>query len=141
MTALEGPDWQLQVKVVAALVASADMKSLLGTPIRFYETVPPKPVYPYATWGNSQDIPDLADCIDGSEINFSINVWSKSPSYKEAKQIAKCIRDVLTAATITMTENRCLLLERDQTGDFSQIESDGVTRRVIANFRALTEPL
>lgn len=143
MTALEGPDYQLQVQVVAVLRASDDLQALIGADgkLRLYEVVPKDAPFPYCTIGQSQDLPDLADCIDGSEINFPITIWSNSTSFKEAKQIAKCIRDTLTAATITMTQNRCLLIQRDQAGDFSLVEPDGVTRRVIANFRALLEPL
>lgn len=142
MTAILGPDWELQTAIVAALKASADLQSLLGSPMRIYQKVPANPVFPYLTIGESQDIPDRAACVDGHEIFPPIHVWSRpaSGTYQEAKQIAANIWTCLRDATLTMSENRCVIFERDSLGDQVGEETDAVTKHVICHYRALMEP-
>ncbi len=66
MTVATGPDLELQIAIVAVLRASADLKTLIGDPIRLYQSVPDGAAFPYITIGEGQCVPDVADCIDGS---------------------------------------------------------------------------
>lgn len=141
MSVTIGPDLELQAAMMTALRASADLKTLLGNPIRLYDSVPPNPVFPYITIGESQVIPDVADCIDGSEVFPVIHIWSRSSGYTEAKKIAATIWTVLRTATFTMTENRCVLFERDELGDQIGAETDTVTKHIASHYRALCEPV
>jgi hypothetical protein len=140
MSVTIGPDLELQGAIVAALSASADLKTLIGNPIRLYQDVPANPTFPYITIGESQVIPDVADCIDGSEVFPVIHIWSRASGYAEAKKIAATIWAVLHTATFTMTQNRCVLFERDELGDQIGAETDTVTKHIASHYRALCEP-
>jgi hypothetical protein len=141
MTAAVGPDFDLQRAIVTVLKASADLQSLIGNPIRLYQDAPANATFPYVTLGEGQVVPDLADCIDGSEIYPILHVWSRASGFGEAKSIAATIWKALNGATLTMTENRCLLLERDQLGDVTLSDPDGVTKHIASHYRALVEPI
>lgn len=142
MTAILGPDWELQTAIVEALKGSAEIKTLVGDTPRIYQKVPSPVTFPYITIGESQDVPDRAACIDGHEIFVSLHVWSKpaNGTYQEAKQIAANIWGCLKSATLTLSENRCVVFERDQLGDQTGAETDTVTKHVICHYRALMEP-
>lgn len=142
MTLIIGPDLEVQGAIVAALGASIDMKSLLGNPIRLYQKVPNNPTFPYVTIGESQTVPDIAECVDGSIVYPVLHIWSQpaSGSYEEAKKIAANIWAVLRDASITLTENRCLIFERDELGDQIGEETDTVTKHIASHYRAVTEP-
>jgi hypothetical protein len=140
MTAVLGHDLELQGGIVAALVGSTDLATVMGGTVRTYQDVPADAVFPYLTIGESQLVPDLAECIDGSEVFPVIHVWSRSHGgFEEAKKIAANIAVVLTTATITLSENKCLLLERDQLGDRSMTDPDGKTKHIACHYRAMIE--
>lgn len=141
MTVSLGPDLELQIAIVTALKASADLKTLLGDPIRLYQDVPDDAAFPYITIGPGQTLPDLAECIDGSEVFPAIHIWSRANGWSEAKKIAATIWAVLGVATFTMTQNRCLLFERDGLGDQQGEMVDGITKHIISHYRALCEPI
>jgi hypothetical protein len=141
MTVTTGPDWELQVAVVAALRESAGLKTLLGDPIRLYQKVPVGPTFPYITIGQSQEIPDRADCVDGSEVFLTLHVWSRTDTFGQAKKIIATIWAVLNAATITTTENRCLLVEREDVGSTCDLDPDGETIHGVTIIRGVLEPV
>ena len=138
-----GPDFELQEAVVAALKASVDLQSLLGNPIRLYENVPSKPVFPYVTIGESQAIPDEAECIDGTEVIMTLHIWSRSAAgFGEAKKISATMWSVLSSAGIeTLSENRVVIFDRAPLGDLSIRDPDGVTKHIVSQYRGLCEPL
>lgn len=140
MAVEEGPDWQLQVAYVAALSADADVKTLLGDTPRLYQEAPEDDsVVPYVTVGESQVLPDEADCIDGSIVLHDFHVWSETPDFRECKAIAATIWNVLKAAAITMASHRLVDLQRESLRTVR--DPDGVTKHAILTIRAMTEPL
>lgn len=141
MTAPLGPDLDLQAAMVAVLKSDGDLRQLIGNPIRLEQDVPPKPIYPYVTIGLSQVIPDVAECIDGSEVFPTLHIWSRAKGWEEAKRIAAVLWAALNDTEFTLTENRCVLFERDSLGDQAGEMTDGVTKHIICHYRALTEPL
>lgn len=139
MTAVVGHDLELQGGIKTALAASTDLATVMGA-FRLYQDVPEDPVFPYLTIGESQLVPDLAECIDGSEVFPVIHVWSRSHGgFEEAKKIAANVNVALTGATITLSENRCLLIERDQLGDVAMRDPDGKTKHIACHYRAMIE--
>ena len=129
----------MQAAVVAALSADAAVKALIGTPPRIN---PPQ----FTNWpgsyieiGEGQEIPDLAECIDGTEVYFDIHIWSRvDRSFADAKKIAATIWDCLKNATLTLSENKLLLIERENQQHMR--DSDGISLHVVLTLRALTEP-
>lgn len=137
MTAPLGPSLELQGAVVAALRASADLQSFLGNPIRLYEDVPDNPMFPYCTIGEGQNVPDLVQDFDCSEVFLDIHVWSRAPSFEECKRIGASIIAAMPAPP-TLSENRAVLLDRRN--ELQMLDADGVTKHGIYSFRALIEP-
>jgi hypothetical protein len=140
MTAVVGHDLELQGAIKTALAASTDLASAMGGTLRLYQDVPEDVTFPYITLGEGQLVPDLAECIDGSEVFPVLHVWSRSHGgFEEAKKIAANIFVALTAAPITLTENKCLLLERDQLGEITLRDPDGKTKHIACHYRAMIE--
>lgn len=133
-----GPDLELQGAVSTVLKASADLKTLIGDPIRLYQDVPPEAVLPYVTIGLGQVVPDLAECVDGSEVFLDLHAWSQANGWEELKKIVAQLYAAIEGATLSMTENRCLLIERYS--EHRMHDSDGVTKHAVVTFRALCEP-
>lgn len=135
-----GPDLDLQRAVVTKLKASADLQALIGSPIRLFQDVPPPATlaFPYITIGPSQVLPDLAECIDGSEIFSDIHVFTRAAGYELCKRIGATVIDELHYASLSLGEHRCLLIERSDERYF--IESDNLTKHGVVTFRALVEP-
>lgn len=139
MTSKLGPSLELQIAIVAVLNADADVKSLLGNPPRMNPVQTTTWPGSYITIGDGQDVPDLAECIDGSEIFTDIHIWSRADqSFSDAKKIAATIWAALNGTTIALTENRCLLLERESQ-QFMR-DPDGITLHGVLTLRALCEP-
>jgi hypothetical protein len=138
MTVPYGHSLELQIALVALINASADLKTLIGTTPRVYQpnNVPATPTFPYVVIGADQIIPDLAQDLDGSEVFPEFHIWSKASGCTEAKKIAATLKKVI-CTTVTLTENRCLLIEPDSERD-GAAEDATILHRVIT-FRALIE--
>jgi hypothetical protein len=141
MTVQSGPDLELQIAMVAVLVANTDLKSLIGSTPRIYQDVPATPTFPYVTIGEAQTVPDLAECIDGSEIFPVFHIWSRASGFTEAKKISATIWAALNGATLTLSQNKCVLLERDGVGDQAMRDPDGTTKHIASHYRAVCEPV
>lgn len=140
MTVQAGPDFELQKAIVTILRADTDVKTLLGASPRIYQDVPDQPTFPYVTVGEGQETPDLAECIDGSEIFPVLHVWSRTSSFEEAKKISATLRQALIGATFSLSGHRCLIFERDELGDQALRDPDGITKHIASHYRAVTEP-
>lgn len=139
MTAPLGPSLELQIAINTALKASTDLQSLIGNPLRLYQDVPPNPTFPYITIGDDQNVPDLAQGLDGSEIFLDIHVWSRASGYTECKKIGAAIKACFPVdGSLTLTENRDLLIERRS--EQHMVDQDETTKHGIYTFRALVEP-
>ena len=138
MAVSQGPSLELQTALVAVWRASADLKTLIGDPIRLYQDVPDSPVFPYVTIGEGQDVPDLAECIDGSEVYSDLHIWTKESGFTTCKKIVATMWAAASAASITLTENRLILVERN--GErYLRDPSDPIKHGVLT-LRALTDP-
>lgn len=129
---------ELQKAIYAKLAASA---ALLALSVKIYDTVPPDRVFPYITIGESQEIPDDADCIDGSEIYETLHIWARSdahPGFPLPKQIGAAVRAALDKADLTMPHFALISIRRD--GERYFRDPDGITSHGVLTFRALTEP-
>jgi hypothetical protein len=152
VTSKLGPSLELQGAIVTALSADAALKALIGVPPRI--NPPQSKDWPgsYIEIGEGQEVADLAECIDGSEVIFDIHIWSRGPnpgvieaSFADAKKIAATIWDCLKSANLVLTENRLLPLEADdqfieRSSQQHLRDPDGITKHIVLTLRAVTEP-
>src|SRR3954468_11425461 len=133
---MSGIAFALQQAIFAALSSSPDLQALIGN--RLFDFVPPDSAFPYVVLGDGSEADWSTATEDGTEHTIQIDVWSRQPGHREAKQIADVIRSVLNNAALIVT-GAALIDIRHVTTDFSR-EPDGQTFRARLTFRAVTEP-
>jgi len=126
----------LQQAIFAALSASSDLTALVGN--RLFDFVPPDSAFPYVVLGDGGESDWSTSTENGTEHAIQIDVWSREPGHKEAKQIADVIRAALNNTALSVS-GATLIDIRHLTTDFSR-EPDGQTFRARLQFRAVTEP-
>ncbi|MFL5238101.1 MAG: DUF3168 domain-containing protein [Rhizomicrobium sp.] len=135
---MSSSSFALQQAIFAALSGSTDLQALLSDPPRLFDFVPPDSAFPYVVLGDGSEADWSTATEDGTEHTIQIDVWSRQPGHREAKQIADVIRSVLNNAALIVT-GAALIDIRHVTTDFSR-EPDGQTFRARLTFRAVTEP-
>lgn len=128
----------LQAAIFAALSADANVQTALGNPARLYDSVPRKPVFPYATLGGATETNWDTKTEKGREHRFTLAVWSRASGHKEAKDIAAVLIDALDSASLTLTGETLVNLRFEDATHTR--ESDGITFRTTLRYRAVTEP-
>lgn len=125
----------LQAAVIAAMKNESTLTALIGE--RVYDDVPPKPTFPYVNWDDDGTNDDSADCVTGSEIFFSLHIWSRSVGKPEAKRIAGVIRRLLDENELSVTDYHLVTLNHRITRWVR--DPDGLTKHGIVTFRALID--
>lgn len=133
---MSGISFALQQAIFAALSASGELQSLIGS--RLFDYVPRDSAFPYVVLGDGSEADWSTSTETGSEHAIQIDAWSRSTGHKEAKQIAEIIRAVLHNTSLTVSGANLVDI-RHLTTDFSR-EPDGQTFRARLSFRAVTEP-
>lgn len=133
-----GADLDLQRGMVTKLKTSTDLKALIADPIRLFQDVPPGPTFPYVAIGQTQRLPDLAECLDGAEIFADLHIFSRGKGYEEVKRIGATLIDELHYATLSLSEHRCVLIELANERYF--VDQDNTTKHGVVTFRALVDP-
>jgi hypothetical protein len=128
---------ELQKAVVARLKADAGVTALVGQ--RIYDRVPPDAVFPSVSLGPEQTAPSRADCYDGREITFQVDVWSRAVGFPEVKRIAEAVRAALQDAPLSLTGHRLLDITFTEARTFR--DPDGLTSHSAMTFQAITEPV
>lgn len=142
------PTYELQLAALNALRASTALTALVGTKI--YDRVPekmaggvlvPDVASPYISFGPVTVVPDDADCIDGEEITFQIDVWSWGSGLAygsvQARLIAGIVRKVLHRADLVLVDNSLVSIAHELTRILR--DPDGVTNHGVIQFTALVE--
>jgi hypothetical protein len=132
---MSDPSLELQAAVVTALKGNAGVIAVVGT--RVYDNVPPTATFPYISLGDSQVLPDKADCIDGTEIFFNLDGWSRDLRFPECKSISKAVVAALDDQALTVTGYTAVVFELDSINYLR--DPDGITRHVALSFRALVQ--
>ncbi|MGU3495931.1 DUF3168 domain-containing protein [Xanthobacteraceae bacterium A53D] len=134
-----GPSEALHLAIRDRLVADAAVAALLGN--RIYDHVPATAGYPYAEFGEFQELEDASDCIEGSEIYVTFHAWSQVEGTTEAKRIAAAIKKALgDGDALTLAPDHRLVEFAVQSSRVLD-DPDGETSHVVMTFRALTEPV
>lgn len=103
-----------------------------------FDTVPPENPFPRITLGEGQSIGVYADCYDGTEAFFQIDIWSQAPGFPEVKRIAGQVRAALHDAELTL-DGHTLEILNVQSIDYRR-EPDNLTSRAIVTVRAQSQP-
>lgn len=130
------PSLALAKAIIAKINGDDNLQSLLTG--RIYDRVPDGPTFPYVKIGEDQDVPDLAEGINGSEIFLNIHIWSRAVGFPECKRIANALSTLLHETDLALDENTFKLIERHML--IYRTDPDGLTSHGILTLRALTEP-
>lgn len=138
MPDLKGPTLELQEAMVSVWRASADVKALIGSSPRINPIQTEDWPGSYIEIGDGQELPDEAECIEGSELYFDVHIWSRADgNFSDVNKIGTALWAAIKTATITLTENTFVLIERSS---FRRLrDPDGVTLHGVLTLRALTE--
>lgn len=129
------PSLELQGAIVARLKNVSAVQALIGT--RIYDPVPIGATFPYVSLGPDDLISDDADCITGFEITVQIDVWSRQPGFKEAKQISDAVREALHDYDFNLSVNASVLFEHRITRNLR--DPDGLTNHAVMTFTGFVE--
>lgn len=123
------------LELTGAVVARLKEQGVAGG--RVYDTVPAEQAFPYVSIGNSFEFRDDAECIDGVEVDFRLDVWSRAPGFPEALRVAEDVRAALHRADLSLEDNALVLIEHLRTDKLR--DPDGLTSHAVVEFRAIVE--
>ncbi len=90
------PSMALQAAVQVAL------KGNTGAGANVFDVLRPN-VFPRVSIGPGQPVPDDSTGVDGFNVAMQIDVWSKAPTYAEAKTIAGQIHQLLHKKSLAVS--------------------------------------
>jgi hypothetical protein len=126
-----------QASLFNALAASDSIQSLLGSPPRLYDHVPPGATFPYIAFGAIQALPYDTKTEMGFEQTITFNVWSRYRGSKEAKDILQAAYDALHRAALSVS-GEIFLLSEFHSADLVLLD-DGITYHAAMRFRVITQ--
>lgn len=132
---MTSPTLELQGAIVTRLKSVSAFTDLIGQ--RIYDAVPPEPVFPYVSFGPSDETSDDAECIDGFEISIQLDVWSRQPGFPESRRASDAIRKAIHGYDFNLSSNALVLFEHRITRIFR--DPDGVTSHAAMTFTAIIE--
>ena len=92
------PAIPLQDSIIAAVKASTILQGLIGSPCRIYDRVPTKPVtFPYVSLGDISCTGGGERCDTGTDVDVSLDVWSRAVGRIEAATIGAALATLLDA--------------------------------------------
>lgn len=139
---LTDPRLALQKAIVGALMADTDVKAVVSD--RIYDRIPRNQAtgaitaeFPFIGIGDTQLLPELAECTDAAETSITIHCYSRAVGFPEAIRIAAAATAALHDAPLALDGGslQSLLLES------SRIlrDPDGLTSHAVLTFNALTD--
>ena len=123
---------ELQKAIYQILAASLPLQSIVAG--RIFDEVPQGEDFPYIVIGDDDLKPWDLDCKLGFEALITIHAFSRYKGRKEAKEIGAKIYDLLHNASIVTDNFTSAVCVLDM--QTTMVEGDGVTRHLVARFRA-----
>ena len=123
---------ELQKAIYQILAASLPLQAIVGA--RIFDEVPQGAAFPYVVIGDDDLKPWDLDCKRGFEALITIHAFSRYKGRKEAKEIGAKIYDLLHNASIVTDNFASAVCVLDM--QTTMVEGDGVTRHLVARFRA-----
>ena len=107
---MSGAESALERAMLEAVAADAEVKALLGDPVRVGELGSPLPAYPYLEIGRHTSEPSGGVDAEASEHRIDLVVVSRDAGGVTAKQALAAVRAALMTAELEMDGWRCVLL-------------------------------
>lgn len=123
---------ELQKAIYQILAASLPLQAIVAG--RIFDEVPQGAAFPYVVIGDDDLKPWDLDCKLGFEALITIHAFSRYKGRKEAKEIGAKIYDLLHNASIVTDNFTSAVCVSDM--QTTMVEGDGVTRHLVARFRA-----
>ena len=134
---MSDPSLELQSAIVDKLLADSGVQAVVGS--RVYVLPPKAPMFPYISIGDNQVLPDKADCIDGTEIFWQIDGWTRDQTGPEDKEISKAVVAALDDQSLTVSGYNAVIAEINTISYLR--DPDGLTRHAAIGFRFLLQAL
>jgi len=140
---MTSPSFELQIAIVERLKVDAHVAACVAG--RVYDDVPSEAdriddtgaAWPYISMGPSDELSDDVDCIDGFEITFQIDCWSREVGFPQVRALADAARRALTGSDLALTDNALVLLRHRITRLMR--DPDGKTSHAAMTFTAIVE--
>lgn len=126
---------EVQNAVKTLLLADPALAALVAG--RIFVSVPAGADLPYVSFGPVDASEEDAEGIDGLEVTFQVDAWSRSGGASEAKRIGGAVRKALHHVDLDLTENAAVFCEHRTTRALR--DPDGSTFHVAVTFRAIVE--
>lgn len=135
---MTAPAVELQKAIFAALKQDGPLTALLGGD-RIFDQVPPKASFPYITFGRTSLYDWSTGTESGTEQLFTLHVWSKGKSRKEALDIMDACQACLDAGGLALDGHHLVNLQLE----FAECRYDEnlLVHHGLLRFRAVTEPV
>jgi len=129
----------LQVAMVAALKADAELVALLGGAERILDRVPPELEFPFVAIGRTSAQDWSTDDRQGEEHLVTMRCWSRDKSRSEVLALAERVTTALSSFEGSFGDTRVVSF-RIISNEHGYEPLDRAWRAVL-RFRALTEPV
>lgn len=138
---LTDPSFALQKAVVAALKGAAAVTAIVSS--RVFDQVgrnpdgSPNVPFPYIALGDTQVLPETAECTDAATSYVTLHLWSRAVGFPEVKRLGAAVITALHDATLALESGglQSLLL---QSTHYLR-DPDGLTSHAVLVFEALTD--
>jgi hypothetical protein len=138
---MTSPAKELQGAIVSRLKSTGAVTAIVGQ--RIYDHVPRSTAgdvsatFPFVGFANWQEITDNADCIDGFQVFFDLDCWSRVLGFPQVHDLSDAVRAALVDTEITLSSNALVYLESRENRVFR--DPDGLTSHAVLTFEAFVE--
>ncbi|MGY3527698.1 DUF3168 domain-containing protein [Bradyrhizobium sp. USDA 4452] len=138
---LTDPSLALQGAIVAALKDDAGVSAIVAA--RVFDQVGRNPdgsptvAFPYIAIGDTQVLPELAECTDAASSYVTLHLWSRAVGFPEVKRLGAAVIKVLHDAALELAGGTLQSLLLNSTHYIR--DPDGLTSHAVLVFEALTD--
>jgi len=126
---------ELQVAIVASLLADGDLGALVGD--RIHDGAPRAAAFPSVTLGETGQADWSSDGEAGGEVSLTLHVWSRAIGKREAWAILGHLMRLLHDAPLAMDDHSLVLIR--VTYAEVRLDPDGITEHGVLRLAALVE--
>lgn len=132
---LTDPSMDLQTAITGVLTSNSDIVAQIAD--RIFDRIPDAPTFPYISFGETQLIPELAECTDAAECFVAIHTWDRFEGFDAIKSLGKLVVAALHDRSITISDGsvQSMLLESAR----YLRDPDGLTSHGVFTFAILTD--
>jgi Protein of unknown function (DUF3168) len=133
---MTAPAVELQKAIFSSLSGDTALVALLGS-ARIFDRAPANVAFPYITFGRTSIYDWSTGTESGTEQLFTLHIWSKAKSKKEALDIMEVVRERLNDASLALDGHQLVNLRLE----FAEARHDDdlSVHHGLLRFRAVTE--